>query len=170
MSRIIGKGLFKASLGVIWIKYLRSVEKFAIRGFKGQKTRNLRISRSELYEFFTCPDNFTHVSEYDTLSLIQYEFIFNWKVCCSVIKEEHKFRLGRVKTAWVKLEKRRKKIGGRKRNSGVKKSEYQEAIDNILVAKKYRDRAWFVEYFKRICLFENREFNLEEALEEFFKA
>jgi hypothetical protein len=88
--------------------------------------------------------------------------VLNAKVIREVIRQEHRYRLDRVDSPWVELSLRKSKVGsgcGRPALSvhgGVCKADYEEARANVLVALKYRDEAWFVEYCRRIWLYERK--------------
>lgn len=113
-------------------------------------------------------------SDWEKLSLIQYLFVLNWKVCCEIIKAEHLYRLGRLESPWVVLKERSRGQGCGRRGCGgvvgrISRSEYNEAKDNVWVSYKYRDEAWFVEYCRRICVYEGKEFDLRAVLDFFRK-
>lgn len=186
MSRIKGKFVKnrKKYLGNASIRYYKGTDSFSIRLKNGRKI--IKVSREDLYLLVSFRSEATVEKEVDNLefanlnisfedyefiSLIQHLFVLNWKVVCDVIKQEHRVRLGRTETCWVELERRSVSYGhGRpslKEHGGVTKEEYEEATDNVYVALKYKDQAWFVEYCRRICLYEKREFNVDKIIRYF---
>lgn len=173
MSREDGKKLVLEGkcqkIQAVSCRYFRTSNVFAFR-IDGE--RSVRVEGSDLYGYL-CSD--IPCDGCMDISVIQYLFVLNWKVAEIVRKQEHRYRLHRCESPWVELEVRSKgnacgKGRGRPRISehgGVKKVEYEEARDNLLVALKYKDEAWFVEYYRRICLYEGKEYKVDKALRVF---
>lgn len=112
-------------------------------------------------------------SIYVLLSLVQYMYVFNWAVCDKEMRRAKKEGWG-GKGSRLELRKKGSGFFERKKSSrecvsGVRVSDYVEAKNNVLVALKYRDEAWFVEYVRIICLYEGKEFDLSKVLTYFRK-
>jgi hypothetical protein len=143
------------------IRYFRTSDSFWIKDFKEV---DIRIGFDELLSVLSKKRKEQVVESGGSCGsgVCLGSYVLNAKVVREVIRQEHRYRLDRVDSPWVELSLRKSKVGsgcGRPAlnvHGGVCKADYEEACANVLVALKYKDEAWFVEYCKRIWLYERR--------------